>query len=379
MKNALRLFVMAALTAAFALTAFAQAPAPAASPAATGPCTEADAQAALYQKFLKEYKGTPEQQKLAYESGKEYLTKYGNCPEDSVKQVAAFVQKWVSKYEAATVEFNCTKAANESPAQAFEACKAWIAANPDNLRPHLALVAAGIKAYANKDNSLNARAEAEARTALQLIESGKTTDVWAPFASQADAPAGLRYYIAAWTFETNPDEAANQLRTVAQSNSAFAKEPATYQLLGAAYYNGEYKKLAAEYKEKYEGKEETPESAALFNRINAVLARIVDAYARAVALSAGKPQQAQLRNTLATFYKQRNDGKEDGLNELVANVLSKPLMLPGQEPAPPAPAPPSTTGTNGTATPATTPAGTTTTPASTTPKPAPTPQKPPRN
>jgi hypothetical protein len=309
-----------------------------------------EAKAALYKKFLDNYKGTPEQQKTASEAGNEYLTKYGNCPDDSDKQITAFVQKWVGKYEAAAADFNCTKAVNESPAQAFQVCAPLRDKDPQNLKYHLMLVAAGIKSYTNKDNSLNARAAAEARTALQLIESGKTTDMWAPFANQQDAPAGLRYYIAAWTFDSNPDEAANQLRTIAQSNSGVAKEPATYQLLGASYYNGEYKKLAAEYKEKYEGKEETPESAALFNRINAVLDRIIDAYARAVALSKGKPQETSLRNTLTTFYKQRHDNSDAGLNELIANVLSKPIMLPGQEPPPPPPASTSSaTGTDGTA------------------------------
>jgi hypothetical protein len=360
---------MAALTAAFALTAFAQTatpaqtPAPAATPAA-GPCTtEVEAKAALYKKFLDNYKGTPEQQKTASEAGNEYLTKYGNCPDDSDKQITAFVQKWVGKYEAAAAEFNCTKAVNDTPAQAFQVCAPLRDKDPQNLKYHLMLVAAGIKSYSNKDNSLNARAAAEARTALQLIESGKTTDVWAPFANQQDAPAGLRYYIAAWTFEANPDEAATQLRTIAQSNSAFAKEPATYQLLAASYYKGEYNKLAAEYKEKCEGKDATPECDTLLNKINAVTDRIIDSYARAVALSNGKPQQADLRKTLTTFYKQRHDNSEAGLNELIANVLSKPVMLPGQEPAP-TPTPASTTGANGDGV-KTTPTGaaTTTTPA----------------
>ena len=148
---------------------------------------------------------------------------------------------------------------------------------------------------------------------------------------------GLRYYIAAWSLETAPEEAASQLLKVAQSNSAFAKEPATYQLLGLAYYNGEFKKLADEYKRLYEGKEETPESKALFDRINVVLDRIIDAYARAVALSNGKPQYTALntsaKNALTTFYKQRHEN-ETGLNELIANVLSRPLPIPGQEPAP---------------------------------------------
>jgi len=348
MKNALRLLALAALATVFALPASAQTPA--AAPAASGPCTEAEAKAALYGKFRENFNKTPELQKVAYESGKEYLSKYGACTDPADKQITAYIQNWVGKYEKAVVEFNCTKAVNETPAQAFQACRDLIAANPDNLKYRLALVHAGIKNNLAGNKSLNAQAAAEARTALQLIEQGKTADAWIPFANQQDAPAGLRYYLAAWSFDTAPKESVTQLIQVAQSNSTFSKEPATYQLLGAAYVNSEFNPLADEYKRLYEGKEETPESAALLSRINAVTDRIIDAYARAVALSNGKPNYAQIntqaKGALATFYKLRHDNSEAGMSELVANVLSKPLPLPGQDPAPTA-APSSSSGVSG--------------------------------
>jgi hypothetical protein len=377
MKNAFKLLAIAALATVFTLPAYAQNAA--ATPAASGPCTEADAKNALYGKFRENFNKGAEQQKVAYEAAKEYLSKYGTCTDPADVTIIKYVQNWVNKYEEATLVFNCQKAANETPAQAFELCKAWIAAKPDDLRPHLALVGAGIKAYTNKDNSLNARAAAEARTALQMIESGKTTDTWAPFANQQDAPAGLRYYIAAWTFETNPEESATQLIKIAQSNSGIAKEPGTFQLLGASVYNGEVKKMADQYKTQCEGKDATHECDVLLNKINYALDRVIDAYARTIALANANPSKygataTALRPVLTTLYKQRHEGQEAGLNEMIASVLNKPLPLPGQEP--PLPTPPSTTGANGTATPATT----TTTPASTTTtKPPASTQKPPRN
>src|SRR5215207_2471887 len=118
MKNVLRLLVFTALVTVFALPAFAQDPAatPAATPAAADPCTAAaDAKAALYKKFTDNYKGSAEQQKQAYEAGKEYISKYGNCPGD--KDIVAYIQnKFVTRYEEATLVFNCQKAANENPA-----------------------------------------------------------------------------------------------------------------------------------------------------------------------------------------------------------------------------------------------------------------------
>lgn len=396
MKNVLRLLVFAALVTVFALPSYAQDAAAAQTPAA-GPCTaEAEAKAALYQKFLGSYKGTPEQQKAASDTGKEYLSRFGNCPDDGDKKIATFIQNWVNRYAKATDDFNCTKAANENPSEAFNVCGQLASANPDNLRYRLALVGAGIKAYTSNNKTFNARAAAEARTALQLIESGKTVEAWAPFNNQQDAQGGLRYWIAAWSLEANPEESSTQLLKVAQSGGTLAKEPATFQLLGASYYNGELKKLVDQYKACCEGKEETPESVALVNRINVVLDRVIDAYARAIALSNANPSKygataTALRPVLTNLYKQRNEGKEDGLNELIANVLSKPLPIPGREPAP---TPSAANGVNGNGV-TTTPAGaaTTTTPAAgtapakpaatTTPAPATKPatpaQKPPRS
>src|SRR5215212_422662 len=99
MKNALRVLIVAAFVTAFALPALAQDAA--ATPAAqAGPCTtEVEAKAALYKKFLDNYKGTPDQQRSASETGKEYLSKYGACPDEGDKKIATFIQNWVTKYD----------------------------------------------------------------------------------------------------------------------------------------------------------------------------------------------------------------------------------------------------------------------------------------
>jgi hypothetical protein len=82
---------------------------------------------------------------------------------------------------------------------------------------------------------------------------------------------------------------------------------------------------------------------------------------------------------LTTLYKQRHEGQDTGLNELIGSVLNKPLPLPGQEPPLPEPAATAADGTGGTTTSPTTPAGGTAKPVATpTPKPTPAAQKPPR-
>ena len=73
--------------------------------AAPGSCDDLESKAKLYTTFLDNFKGSPEQQKLAYEAGKDYIRKYESCPKESDKNVVGYILKWVDKYEAAVREF----------------------------------------------------------------------------------------------------------------------------------------------------------------------------------------------------------------------------------------------------------------------------------
>jgi hypothetical protein len=56
--------------------------------------------------------------------------------------------------------------------------------------------------------------------------------------------------------------------------------------------------------------------------------RAVDAYARAVALTTKPEQQegrAKMMAQLTQLYKNFHNGSEEGLNDFIASVLSKPL------------------------------------------------------
>ncbi|HWS89385.1 MAG TPA: hypothetical protein VN282_20595 [Pyrinomonadaceae bacterium] len=87
-------------------SAASPAPAPARGNAvAPSSCDDKQAKAKLYQRFLDNFKGNVEQQKVAYETGKEYIAKYGDCPDEADKKVAAYVRKWLAAYEAAVREW----------------------------------------------------------------------------------------------------------------------------------------------------------------------------------------------------------------------------------------------------------------------------------
>jgi hypothetical protein len=397
MKNVLRVLIVAAFVTAFALPALAQDAA--ATPAAqAGPCTtEVDAKAAMYQKFLASYKGTPEQQKTASETGKEYLSKYGACPDESDKKITAFIQNWVTKYEDAVEEFACTDAFNKKDyAKAFQACQVRINKQPDNVDKVLLLARAG---YANvtsptPSNALNAEAARMARRAIELIQSGKTPAKWDPFPSQDEALGFLYYAQGVFTRETDPAAASAAFIKAAQSNSLFKRESSTYTYLADIYEKNELKKLVDAYNVAFPANvpipdEKKPQYDEMMAQINRVLDRLIDSYARAASVLNSDPKadpktKTAVMNTLTRYYKQRHEDKEDGLQQLIASVMNTPIMLPGQEPAPAAPSSSAVTGTDGAVKPAapatTTPAGgakpaatTTTTPANGT-KPAPKPQ-----
>jgi hypothetical protein len=375
MKNVLRLLILAAAVATFSLPAIAQDT----TGGAASPCTaEAEAKAALYQKFLAEYKGSPEQQKSAADTGKEYLSKYGTCPDPGDQKIAAFIQNWVNKYEKATLYYNFTQSFdNKDYAKTFELGRTILNAEPENLEAILLMARAGFANAAPggpNNKSLNPEAVRMARRATELIESGKAPAKWDPFPSKDEALGFLQYTIGLASAETSPADASAAYIKAAQSNSAFKREPSTYTQLANVYESTELKKLVDEYAATFpQGKEITedlkPKYEQMLVQIGKVQDRIVDAYARAVALMNAdakynsNPQLANFKkavtNKLTNYYKQRHNDSDTGLMDLVNNVLSKPLMLPGQEPEPAPTQSSSTTGT-GTPTPAGSPAGATT-------------------
>ena len=66
----------------------------------------------------------------------------------------------------------------------------------------------------------------------------------------------------------------------------------------------------------------------MLNRILHLAERSIDAYARAVALNT-KPEQQDARGKilaqLTTLYKSFHNNSDEGLNELIAGVLAKPI------------------------------------------------------
>ena len=93
-------------------------------------------------------------------------------------------------------------------------------------------------------------------------------------------------------------------------------DPVTYMLLGSLS-NEEYQQLAEQHKTMAAG----PMKDQVLKDAHIKLDAVIEMFARAVALSEGKPQYQQLHDQLRTdltaYYKYRNNGKEEGLQQLI--------------------------------------------------------------
>lgn len=341
-------------------------------------CTE-EAKNALYASFRE--KRTTDQAK-AYEDAKKYLA----CPAtgqvtEAQQKIIDYLKNFVTKYDEATRKLSYrAKLYNEQKfEEAYTIGKEILAAEPENLQ---VLVDLGTNAYLLpplKNAQLTAEGLGYAQKALALLDSGKTLEKWDPLGSKDIAVAYLNYSIGTLTLEKDPGAALKNLLKAAQFETPLKKSPYTYAYIAGAYETGPYAKLSEQYKAMYLGKDETPESKLMLANINQLVDRMIDAYARAVAVAGTDAKFATAKtgwnDSLLQWYKYRNAEKTDGMDQLIASVLTKPLppeptpltSLPTTAPAAATPAGTSGAATqgngnatgNGAAAPTTTPAGTT--------------------
>jgi len=266
----------------------------------------------------------PEQQRFAYPTAKAYLRRWGGEKDAETKEVI----KWVAEYERQMHQGELYSAYNAKKyAQTFELARPMVKADPEYFFAFAIMTEAGYDSSLTGNSSLNAETADHARQAIQLIEAGKVTKV-DPFKSTEIARGFLNYALGSIVKDEKPAEAAAAFLKAVKSDSPYHTDPLAYHRLGIAIYKGELTPLSGEYNDKFGGKPSSPEQTAMLNRIMHLAERTIDAYARAVALNT-KPEQQDARGKilvqLTTLYKSFHNNSEEGLNELVAGVLSKPI------------------------------------------------------
>ena len=346
MKKTIAFIAMCVAIATTAFPAFAQQPAaspqqPAATP--QDPQCTPENKLAWYNEFRKHFKGDTAQ---ANELAKKWLA----CPAVAAEQdQATYLKNFVSLYEKANRKNQVTILVfnKKDYPKAFEIGKAVLAEEPENLKVMLDLAYAGFAAALENKTTFVADSIAYSKKAIQLLESGKVPEKWEPYEGKEGALAFLNNYIGRLTVQNDPSASLPYLIKVAQYESKLKQHPSTYGIIGGAYEAGEYAKLSTAYKTCCEGKPETPESKLALENINQVIDRMIDAYARAVALAGTDPANQAAKkewmDSLSTWYKYRHNQSDAGLNEMIAGILAKPLPpLPTPITTLPAAAPAST-------------------------------------
>jgi len=306
MKRMIKLFMVAAIVAAFAVPALAQ----------SKDCTDEN-KTAWYDTFLKNYKGDPPQQKIAYDAAKQYLA----CSSDSGDQYAAYLKRFVDAYDklhAAQDINNQFDAAykNKNYADQIRLGKQILAGDPDNATVNIIMGVAGL----GDANVLNESSQ-YAKKAIALIEAGKPATPY----QKDQALAYLNWNIGKASLSSAPADSITSLIKAAKPETEVKKNPQLYIDLWTAYENGPRAKLTEDYKAKQgPNGTETPESKLVLENLNQVFDRQIDALARAAALTTNATDKKAVMDNLTGLYKFRNKS-EAGLNELVASVLSKPI------------------------------------------------------
>ena len=277
----------------------------------------------IYKRFVDNRQGNPA---VAYQAARDYLQKY-NKDKD---QYTDYLGKWVMYYERDERKRTLPNLINEKKfAEAYSMGAKILADEPNNLRTQIDLGYAGYLAASAKNESFNATALDYARKAISEIESGKAPPEWAPFKGKDDTLAYLNYAVGFLSLKTSPDQAIDALLKAAKYDSDISKTPSTYYFLAAAYESGPYKTLSTAYQSQYAGKPETPESKAALEKLNTVMDRIIDAYARAIKVAGTDAKTEQSRKEwltqMTTYYKFRHEGSDAGLTEFIAASLQKPL------------------------------------------------------
>lgn len=300
--------------------------------------TDDEFKVTTYKRFVDNREPNPA---VAYQAARDYMGRYSK--EDD--QYTRYLKVWIAAYEedervrrlAAEREDREQRllqmVTQKKFAEAYAQAKQVLTDDPNNLKVLIPLGYSGFVASTEARNeSFNAEAANYAQKAIQLIESGKAPDSWSPFKNKEDVLASLHYALGFYALKQLPESAIANLIKAAQIDSDRKTAPSTYYYLALAYQNGPYKRLSDDYSKRYTGQAESPESKAALENVNRVLDKMIDAYARAVALVGNDPQQQNAKTQwmvrLTELYKFRHAGSDVGLSELLARVLSQPLPQP---------------------------------------------------
>ena len=282
----------------------------------------------LYTRYAENKKlPSSDRQRLAYEAASEYIKRYGADNDPYLPDM----RKFVGEYEKGGRLRELLQAYQvKNYKKTFEAGGNLLKANQDDFFV-LALLAQAGYANAQAGNSDYTIATiGYTKKAIELLENQKAASP-DPFISKQAATGFLNFTLGWFLRSDDPATASIAFTKAAQSESDYSKDPLTYNLLGVTILKGQYAPRSADYNAKFGSKPASPEQQAALQQLMHLAERAVDAYARAVALSTS-PEQQEAKNKmmvqLTSLYKSFHNNSDEGLADLIATVLTKPVPNP---------------------------------------------------
>lgn len=199
---------------------------------------------------------------------------------------------------------------------AFRVGGAWLATNPEEVQVRARLAIAGINEAQKQNPKYAAQSIDFAKQGVALLEGARPATVdearwnqlkthWLPSLYQT---LGIVAYS-----QKNVPEARKHLDKAIALNT---NDPMTYFII-ADMTDAEYGEMATKYKAMSPGAEQDAQLKLAMDKLD----QAIDFYARAVALTEGRPEYANLRahimEPLTAYYKYRHNGSADGLQQLI--------------------------------------------------------------
>ncbi len=322
--------------------------------------TEAECDKLYNTDFVPNYKSADlNKLKLAIDSGKLLIEKCNSV--EAYREPVEFAKKQLPKMEknyrfsSAIEKFNNSVKDSKNPNvdDAFASGREILMLEPNfqrNLDVLLTLASVGLDQVLAGNKKYIAETADYAKQAIAKMESGATSQDYGLWSyvyktkefpdGKANALAWMNYTIGyvMYHHQGMESEGVKYLYKALQYNSNVRKRPDAYQAIGD-YYKKEYNRLddertAIARQIQSETNEETKKQ--LVEKAKEILAlqkgyaeRMMDAYARARA-NAGNDQNYKnsLYETIKILYGVRFDGKQDGIDQYLTLLISKPMPDP---------------------------------------------------
>lgn len=200
--------------------------------------------------------------------------------------------------------------------EAFESGASYLANDAEDVQVRITLAIAGAE-LARAQNVKHIKASRDYGTkAIELLEAdtkpvAMDNDTW--LRGKAMLPTLYQQMAVMSLVEQKPAEAQTNLEKAAKLSPA---DPFNYALLGGIT-NSEYQTLVQTVRGLPDGASKNE----MIQKATTLLDKVIEQYARAVALATGKPQYQPLRDQvmqdLTTYYKYRHNNSDEGLQKYI--------------------------------------------------------------